>query len=1306
MMSPAGRPSSRNDIWLGDLLDAAHSLGADAEATREMASLLGLADHAPTAAPADRRPEAPPPRPPQPRQDEAPPPPEADAAGQSRNGSDADAHRLPSLAERLPGVPAPPPPWLGTTAPLRVGDAAGRLVRAPALLPPLRRRAILGAALGTPVEDGPPDVARIVAHLARGLPLRRLPRQRRRSLRHGVEVRIDRAAWLRTFADDQLALLADLRRLLPPERVRVVTTEGGPLPPPPRAQRRRRGSAATTTQSLGAPAPVLFLSDLGLHYRWQDAPPAPLAQWRRFVQAAVRQRRPVLALVPGDPARLPALPGLGLLRWSERCTVGEALRARNGQRPLPAGRPPDPADIEHLAAWLSPALRVTPWLLRAARRRLGLDVDAEAALCGSAFVQSQGAGGLLLVPEAAQRLRGQLPLAECEAALALVRKARGTARDGAAVEEALIELELRHGQELSAAQVEDVLRPALTALAAGGEAAAAVAPWAAHAWTRFSPAVHSAPAARQLAYAAASRLQTRAWLASPGQLPALPAGSDWLFVGGEVETVELSAELRRYGDGSVNLVLGPPQPVTTALHRIRLPRLDPLWLEVVVSHEAQTVLVEPQGTTQVDLGRIEAGQAVELRPLLGDGWRLVWPEWLVDAVQGAVLDGAIGPDRDPWVAVILAPDTVLLLARSSANAEPHRAPPGLELELTARWSHGVLKVRVLGSVREGMVAVPEPQLLPAWVQPLDLDAHPPLPAAMQVVFLEPGMASRKGAWLVNAEPTSPCLLLAQDFQWQVLAGAGHLAQVRQVLEAARVLVQSRPEALLLATPGAEKEAFTLWDELVVRLGSGPVVHDHDGRILASPEVLEGVLARSGRVIVVGSRAPDERTVHALQRALALDLPLLWLPLVDPGPAREALLHWPGPIAEVLQRQQWLLGDDVKELANRLAQLSQPANMAPDVRQAQAAAPAPGSLRSRIRQRLAEMLESRVSNEAQRGLFRVVLDPEPTLQRPTALPSGDRPLLLLIHGEASDTLSSFGDLLRPPGEERDILASLYGEGLLAWQYRSVTVGPLANTLALAQALPTGARLHLLTLGAGGLLGELLARGERSDGEAAFSQQEIDERLHAPQASEPDEARLMQELSQVLAQRRLRIERFVRVACPVAGAPVFSRGLARWAELMGSLVPGGGALLSFTGIDRLPSDPQAAPGLAALVPGAGVQRWLTPAVRTRAALAVVAGVSEPDGVLRRLGAWAGRLLGIDAGDGDLIVPLGSAFGGLEREDGADFFVVRGDGIDHFAFFRHDAARRAIVAALLASSRPPPRFERARSLAALQARFRTPG
>ena len=296
-----------------------------------------------------------------------------------------------------------------------------------------------------------------------------------------------------------------------------------------------------------------------------------------------------------------------------------------------------------------------------------------------------------------------------------------------------------------------------------------------------------------------------------------------------------------------------------------------------------------------------------------------------------------------------------------------------------------------------------------------------------------------------------------------------------------------------------------------------------------------------------------------------------------------------------------------------------------------------------------------------GLYRLRVAGDEAVTEPARARelAGNAAILLLVHAVGSAAATSFRGLWR--GANASVWKSLdeaYGGRIAAFEHWALTRSPVENALDLARALPQGARLHLLTLSNGGLIGELLCRGARVGGPP------IDESdLTLFDGAERDALR---RLGQVLESKRLVIERFVRVACPARGSnfphrahQVFGK-LSKALSVLGSVVEG----LQFQLFEAI-ADPERVPGLQAMATDSPLIQLLNrPEVTVAADLSIVAGSFRPGSLTGRL---AGRYLQDPPRRG-------------QRPRGADPFhvrrhaaraaralrAVRGQGVNHFSYF----------------------------------------
>ena len=367
-------------------------------------------------------------------------------------------------------------------------------------------------------------------------------------------------------------------------------------------------------------------------------------------------------------------------------------------------------------------------------------------------------------------------------------------------------------------------------------------------------------------------------------------------------------------------------------------------------------------------------------------------------------------------------------------------------------------------------------------------------------------------------------------------------------------------------------------------------------------------------------------------------------------------------------------------------------------------------------RLAGVFEEKKEGEKRPGpgFYRCqMLTGQFALKAPPAEIKAER-LLVFIHGTASSTWGSFGELWS--AARSGTLAGLkgiYGENAFALDHRSMTVSPIANALELARELgkrvKDGARIDLVSHSRGGLVGELVCRMNVAGGGAPFEgidaqlvadarwlasdddldKEDLQKAKEALAASAVELKALGDELAK-LAKRGVVVRRFVRVACPTLGTSLVSRRLDRWVQILanvgafaakttpiGELVDSLGDFI--TAVLHEKTKPQELPGIAAMLPEAGFISMVNNPTRTIGSqLAVIAGDIEPEGIWQRLLTLIADKF--YAGEHDLVVNTGSMYGGAPREPGAALLSYHaGSAVNHFNYFKNEASAEAIVAAL---------------------------
>lgn len=314
-----------------------------------------------------------------------------------------------------------------------------------------------------------------------------------------------------------------------------------------------------------------------------------------------------------------------------------------------------------------------------------------------------------------------------------------------------------------------------------------------------------------------------------------------------------------------------------------------------------------------------------------------------------------------------------------------------------------------------------------------------------------------------------------------------------------------------------------------------------------------------------------------------------------------------------------------------------------------------------------------------GLYRLDDSGQPKDLIGAELPRADDPSLVFIHGTFFNTAASFGKLFDTAEWRR--LQDRYKERIYSLEHHTLTQSPARNALDLASFLPSRGRLHLVTHSRGGLVGELLGLPALPDGALAPFQRSQQDRS--------GDIDTLTKLTQLVNEKELRIERFVRVACPARGTVLASERLDRFLSLLLNLIGAIPALdesivypfVKATALAMIKqrADPAVLPGLEAMIPDSPYIHLLNrPGLTTNADLAVVAGDVEGQGILLRLGVLATDLFFRE--DHDLVVDTDSMYDGPQRGWPVSYSFQRGPDIHHLAYFSNATSRRRIAGWLL--------------------------
>ena len=313
-----------------------------------------------------------------------------------------------------------------------------------------------------------------------------------------------------------------------------------------------------------------------------------------------------------------------------------------------------------------------------------------------------------------------------------------------------------------------------------------------------------------------------------------------------------------------------------------------------------------------------------------------------------------------------------------------------------------------------------------------------------------------------------------------------------------------------------------------------------------------------------------------------------------------------------------------------------------------------------------------------------------------------PLLVFIHGTASYTTGSFGDLRAAAREAQldwDRLEARYGERIYGFEHRTFSESPIENALLLARTLPAGAQIDLVTHSRGGIVGDLLSLDcgdlERTrqliDGYRRFRTPDNRNAKDLDEADARDRGDLLA-LATELRARRFAIGRYVRVAAPVNGTLLAGANLDLF---LSSLLTLFGVVSTLQAspfylalkrivieIARNRADANRVPGLEAMLPSSAVSRLLRLAAPQKdMRLGVIAGDIEGASRFRRLVEFLADWAIFERNDNDLVVDTASMDTGLARPDNARRLFVQGPAVSHFNYFGNAESRAALAGWLTA-------------------------
>lgn len=333
----------------------------------------------------------------------------------------------------------------------------------------------------------------------------------------------------------------------------------------------------------------------------------------------------------------------------------------------------------------------------------------------------------------------------------------------------------------------------------------------------------------------------------------------------------------------------------------------------------------------------------------------------------------------------------------------------------------------------------------------------------------------------------------------------------------------------------------------------------------------------------------------------------------------------------------------------------------------------------------------------------------------ALVDTTRPYLLFLHGTASSSVGSFEklglqnshDVLKlEHSAEWEQLRRQYPERMLGFEHLTFSESPIQNARTLVEKLPTGGTLHLLTHSRGGLVGELLCLGQLDGQRDSDTLKVTKERLprlwmkrerwkYRDDQEDWNDLDDLISLLDLLKEKQLKIEKFVRVACPVRGTIALSDRLDHALSLLLNLLetlPVFSGSVTFQVVKALflelikrRADPRLLPGIEAMMPSSPLVYMLNNlGLRTASDLAVIAGDIEGSGLLGRMAVFLTDCFYQE--DHDLVVNCAAMTGGLQRQATSSAYLDRGHEVNHFNYFRNLDTRSRIVRYLTAPAKDP--------------------
>ncbi len=298
----------------------------------------------------------------------------------------------------------------------------------------------------------------------------------------------------------------------------------------------------------------------------------------------------------------------------------------------------------------------------------------------------------------------------------------------------------------------------------------------------------------------------------------------------------------------------------------------------------------------------------------------------------------------------------------------------------------------------------------------------------------------------------------------------------------------------------------------------------------------------------------------------------------------------------------------------------------------------------------------------------------------------KPWLIFLHGTNSSTEGSFAELMHTP--VWDFIHTQYAGQVLAFQHETLTKSPLQNVLDLVQQLPQYATIHLVSHSRGGLVGDVLARFcNGNEINRGFDKNEIN---YLKKENRTADIKHIDEIKKALANKKVSVGKFIRVACPASGTTLASNRMDNFFNMTFNLVGLATGLVanpiynSFralaTAVINSKNDTETLPGLEAMNPDSVFIKVLNSPQSTIVLdnpLAIISGNCKMKMNFKALLIIAAKLFYTK--NNDLVVNTAAMYRGAQRAGQVYYFFNEATDTDHFHYFKNSSTQAALLSAL---------------------------